>query len=199
AAEAVTRRPRIPKGVTPGYMVFDTKTGKVTAQYRAHARYRSASVVKVLIALDYLESRPRGSAIPKRDLALLQPMLRSSHDDAASALWRRGGQRAIIQRMARRLRLTDSGPPPADKPGYWGYPAVSAPGVVKVYGYRLERADPGRGAFILGKLRKAAKGGAGGFYQYFGIPDAAPRPWAVRQGWSGCGMTPPVPCARTRA
>ncbi|WP_229788543.1 hypothetical protein [Thermopolyspora flexuosa] len=199
AAEAVTRRPRIPKGVTPGYMVFDTKTGKVTAQYRAHARYRSASVVKVLIALDYLESRPRGSAIPKRDLALLQPMLRSSHDDAASALWRRGGQRAIIQRMARRLRLTDSGPPPADKPGYWGYTAISAADVVKIYRYLLERADPAHRAFILGNLRKATKCGADGFYQYFGIPDAAPRPWAVKQGWSGYGMTPPVPCARTRA
>jgi len=200
AAEAVApARPRIPKGVTPGYMVFDTRTGKVTAQYRAHARYRSASVVKILIALDYLQSRPKGAAIPRRDLALLQPMLRASHDDAATALWRRGGQRAIIQRMVRRLKLTDSAPPPASKPGFWGYTAISAADVVKIYRYLLERADPAHRDFILGNLRKATKCGADGFDQTFGIPRAVPRPWAVKQGWSGYGMTPPVPCARTRA
>jgi len=194
AAESARPRPPIPRGVTPGYMVFDTATRKVTAQYRAHARYRSASVVKILIALDYLESRPRGSRIPKRDLALLEPMLRSSHDDAATALWRRGGQGAIIKRMVRRLRLTDSAPPPADKPGFWGYTAISAADIVKVYRYLLERADPAHRDFILGNLRKATKCGADGFDQYFGIPRAVPRPWAVKQGWSGYGTVPPVRC-----
>ncbi|MEV5412878.1 hypothetical protein AB0K60_29080 [Thermopolyspora sp. NPDC052614] len=198
-ATGLAKRPRIPRGVTPGYMVFDTAAGKVTTQYRAHARYRSASVVKILIALDYLQSRPRGSAIPKSDLALLQPMLRSSHDNAATALWRRGGQTAIIKRMVRRLKLTDSGPPPADKPGFWGYTAISAADIVKVYRYLLDRAEPAHRDFILGNLRKATQCGADGFDQYFGIPRAVPKPWAIKQGWSGYGSVPPVRCVKVRA
>lgn len=198
-AAGLAKRPRIPRGVTPGYMVFDTATGKVTAHYRAHARYRSASVVKILIALDYLQSRPRGSAIPKRDLALLQPMLRSSHDNAATVLWRRGGQTAVINRMIKRLKLTDSGPPPAGKPGFWGYTAISAADIVKVYRYLLERAPAEHRDFILGNLRKATQCGADGFDQYFGIPRAVPKPWAVKQGWSGYGSVPPVKCAKIRA
>lgn len=201
AAAAVTpaKRPPIPAGVTPGYMVFDTVTGKVTARYRAHARYRSASIVKILIALDYLQRRPKGAAIPKGDLALLRPMLRSSHDDAATVLWRRGGQGAIIKRMVRRLKLTHTAPPPADKPGFWGYTAISAADVVRTYRYLLERADPAHRDFILGNLRQATRCGADGFDQSFGIPSAVPRPWAVKQGWSGYGTRPPTRCARARA
>jgi hypothetical protein len=180
-------------------MVFDTAAGKVTTHYRSHARYRSASVVKILIALDYLQSRPRGAAIPKGDLALLQPMLRASHDNAATALWRRGGQTAIIKRMVRRLKLTDSGPPPADKPGFWGYTAISAADIVKVYRYLLERAAPAHRDFILGNLRRASQCGADGFDQYFGIPRAVPKPWAIKQGWSGYGSVPPVRCVKVRS
>ena len=134
-----------------------------------------------------------------QDQALLKVMLRASDDNAATTLWQRGGQKQIIQRMARKLRLADTTPPPDYKPGFWGYTAISASDIARTYRYLLDRADPKVSGLILGHLRKAAKCGADGFDQYFGIPDAVPRPWAVKQGWSGFGMTPPVPCARTRA
>ncbi|MGW3466913.1 hypothetical protein ACWDKQ_00215 [Saccharopolyspora sp. NPDC000995] len=50
-----------------------------------HEKFRSASVVKLLVAIDYLKTLD-GKATAE-DKKLLEPMLRSSNDDAASALW----------------------------------------------------------------------------------------------------------------
>ncbi len=187
---------RVPSGVTAGYIVFDRQARKVIAHHQVHHRFRSASVVKILIALDYLE-RQKGP-IPAGDLALLKPMLRGSDDNAATALWRRGGQGKIIQRMVRKLGLTDTGPPPAAKPGFWGYTAISAIDIARVYRYVLERSDSRVRDFILGHLRNAQQCATDGFDQYFGIPRAVPRPWAVKQGWSGYGSVPPVKCVRVK-
>src|SRR4051812_31965373 len=49
------RRPKVPAGMPGGYAVFDRRTGRTTIEHDAHRRFRSASVVKILIALDYLE------------------------------------------------------------------------------------------------------------------------------------------------
>lgn len=187
---------RVPSGVTAGYVVFDRQTRKVIAHNQVHHRFRSASVVKILIALDYLERQP--GRIPASDLALLKPMLRGSDDNAATALWRRGGQGKIIQRMVRKLGLTDTGPPPSAKPGFWGYTTISALDITRVYRYVLERADSRVRDVILGHLRKAQQCATDGFDQYFGIPRAVPRPWAVKQGWSGYGSVPPVKCVRAQ-
>ncbi|GAB3888059.1 hypothetical protein [Microbispora bryophytorum] len=188
---------RVSAGVTAGYAVVDVTTGKTVAQRQAHHRFRSASVVKILIATDYLE-RHRGT-IPARDMALLTPMLRGSDDDAATALWRRGGQGEIVRRMARRIGLTETSPPPAAKPGFWGYTAISAADIALVYRYLLRRADPRVRDFVLGNLRKASQCARDGFDQFFGIPRAVPRPWAIKQGWSGYGAVPPVRCTRAKA
>jgi hypothetical protein len=186
----------VPSGVTAGYVVFDRQAGKVIAHRQAHHRFRSASVVKILIALDYLERQK--NPIPTSDVALLKSMLRGSDDGAATTLWRRGGQREIIDRMARKLRLTDTGPPPAAKPGFWGYTAISALDITRVYRYLLERADSRVRGIVLGHLQKAQQCATDGFDQYFGIPRAVPRPWAIKQGWSGFGTVPPVKCVRAK-
>ncbi|WP_311932174.1 hypothetical protein [Microbispora sp. H11081] len=196
SAKPVSAKPvPVPTGVTAGYAVVDVTTGKTVAQARQHHRFRSASVVKILIAVDYLERR-RG-AVPAGDRALLTRMLRGSDDDAATALWRRGGQGEIVRRVARRIGLAETAPPPAAKPGFWGYTAISAADIALVYRYLLRRAEPRVRDFVLGELRKASKCASDGFDQYFGIPRAAPRPWAIKQGWSGYGATPPVRCVRS--
>ncbi|MEU8196655.1 hypothetical protein AB0C10_23010 [Microbispora amethystogenes] len=197
SAQAAAKPVRVPAGVTAGYSVVDLTTGKTVAQHLAHHRFRSASVVKILIATDYLE-RHRG-AIPARDRALLTPMLRGSDDDAATALWRRGGQGEIVRRMARRIGLSETSPPPAAKPGFWGYTAISAADIALVYRYLLKRAEPRVRDFVLGNLRQAWRCASDGFDQHFGIPRAIPRPWAIKQGWSGYGSVPPVRCARAKA
>ncbi|MFC4908419.1 hypothetical protein [Actinomadura gamaensis] len=135
-------------------------------------------MVKLLIALDQLE---RG------DDPLLGPMLRSSDDAAASELWRRNGRGAIVARMARKIGLAETAPPPAVKPGFWGYSALSADDVVKIYRYVLERVPERTRDVVMGHLRAATERGTDHFDQYFGIPRAAQRPWAVKQGWSGFG------------
>ncbi|GLW10952.1 lipoprotein [Microtetraspora sp. NBRC 13810] len=195
AASAAGREARpgvkVPPGTTAGYVVFDRRTGKITAQRNAHRPFRSASVVKILIAVDHLE---RAGSVPDSDAALLRVMLRSSDDDAATTFWNRGGRKQIIQRMARKLGLSDTAPPPDDLPGFWGYTSISAHDIAKTYRYLFDRADPKVRGLVLGHLRKATKCGSDGFDQSFGIPDAISRPWAVKQGWSGFGTTPPVRC-----
>jgi hypothetical protein len=191
---AAAGTPQVPTGITAGYVVFDRQTGKITSNRNAHRKFRSASVVKILIAIDYLESH---KSVSTSNLALLKVMLRVSDDNAATSFWNRGGQGKIIERTARRLQLTDTAPPPAGWPGYWGYTSISALDITKTYRYLLDRADPRVSGLILGHLRKAEQCGSDGFDQYFGIPRGVRGPWAVKQGWSGYGSTPPGRCRKT--
>lgn len=183
-------------GTTAGYVLFDRQTGKIVAHRYAHRQFRSASVVKILIALDYLERR---KSVPAADAKLLKIMLRSSDDDAASAFWDRGGKGRIVQRMAAKLHLTDTAPPPSNKPGFWGYTSLSAYDIVTTYRYLLDRADPKVSLLIIGHLRRSTPCGTDGFDQTFGIPSAVAKPWAVKQGWSGFGDVPPTKCPRNAA
>ncbi|MEV0948622.1 hypothetical protein [Rhodococcus sp. NPDC049939] len=146
-----------------------------------------------MIALDYLEGLGEDFSIPPEDLAQLQPMLRSSDDTAASYFWVKGGFAAIVERMATKLDLTDTAPP-ADR-AIWGYTAISASDVVKIYRYILDDASPQVRSVIMDNLHQSTKCGNDGFDQYFGIPEAAPPPWAIKQGWSGFGDAPSIPCS----
>ncbi|MEO3868078.1 hypothetical protein ABGB18_04520 [Nonomuraea sp. B12E4] len=191
APGAAARPPKVPVGTTAGWVAFDRRAGKFVAARNAHRKYRSASVVKILIAIDYLERR---KSVPAADAKLLKVMLRSSDDDAATTFWNRGGKGQIIVRTARKLGLSDTAPPPAGKPGFWGYTSLSAYDIVRTYRYLLDRAEHKVRDTILGHLRRSTPCGTDGFDQTFGIPDALPRPWAVKQGWSGFGTRPPVRC-----
>jgi hypothetical protein len=179
----------LPEGMTAGYLVLDRETGATHAD-NEHHQYRSASLVKLFIALDYLESHGPDYEIPADDLALLEPMLRSSNDDAASVLWVRDGWVEIVNRMVAKIGLTDTAPPPAEKRGTWGYTAISAADIVKTYEYILEKADPKFRDFIMGNLEQSTKCGDDGFDQTFGIPKALMRENGVKQGWSGFGAAP---------
>lgn len=181
---------RVPDGVRASYMVFDRAAGRVVLERQPRRTFRSASVVKILLVLDYL----REHEVSADDRALLGAMLRSSDDAAATEFWRRGGQGRVIERMVREVGLRETAPPPEDKPGYWGYTALSARDVVKTYRYLLEEAPEEHREFVVGQLRKSTRCGTDGFDQTFGIPRAVERPWAVKQGWSGFGDAPAGPC-----
>src|SRR5688572_18558907 len=92
-AGAAAAPPRVPAGTTAAWVVFDRQAGRFVAVRNAHRKYRSASVVKILIAIDYLERR---KAVPAADAKLLKVMLRASDDDAATAFWNRQGKGQII-------------------------------------------------------------------------------------------------------
>ncbi|MDQ0753149.1 hypothetical protein QF034_007380 [Streptomyces africanus] len=176
---------RIPDGVTAGIAVFDRRTGTFTEQVDESARFRSASVVKLLLTLDFLWDRGPAYTVPEADRALLEPMLRGSDDDAANHYWSEYGGPAIIDRMTARLGLRDTAPPPAGYEGYWGYTALSARDTVAVYRYLLDKAPAPVRDFVMDNLRRSTRCASDHFDQHFGIAGSFDRPWAVKQGWSG--------------
>ncbi|MGJ5950506.1 hypothetical protein [Streptomyces neyagawaensis] len=188
----------VPVGVTAGVAVFDRRTGSFTEQLNAGTQFRSASIVKLLMVLDYFWNRDPGSPVPAADRAWLEPMLRGSDDDAANSYWSNHGSTSIVTRMRDNLELSDT-EPPAD-PNYWGYTAMSARDTVTVYRYILEKAPTSVRTFIMDNLRQSTRCASDKFDQHFGIAGAFKRPWAVKQGWSGdsypegtCGPASTVP------
>jgi len=188
--------PAIPAKVTAGIVVFDRQTGAFVYNVNPAHRFRSASLVKLLIVLDLLWGK---DTVPAADRPQLDIMLRSSDDAAATRFWKRNGQRDIVARMMKRLGLTDSAPPPADKPGFWGYTALSAGDMVRVYRYLLDAAPAPVRDYVLGNLHESTRCGTDNYDQSFGIPSAVGKPWAAKQGWSGFGDRPATPCTVTAA
>lgn len=187
AAEVV-----IPPGITASYMVFDRDAGAVTLSNDAHKCIRSASLVKLMIALDYFDNHGADNPIPGQDQVNLESMLRSSDDNAASALWVQEGWETIVERIVAKLGLQDTGPP--DDRGFWGYTPTSAADIVAVYRYILDSADPTVSDFIMTNLHQAEPCASDGFNQFFGIPQVIAGS-AYKQGWSRFG-DPQNPCTQ---
>ncbi|MFB8118112.1 hypothetical protein [Streptomyces sp. NPDC055962] len=175
----------IPADVTAGVAVFDRLTGRFTESVQADRAFRSASVVKLLLALDFLWNRGPGYEVPQADRDRLDAMLSRSDDAAAGHYWSAGGGSAVISRMVPRLALTGTAPPPAGYPGYWGYTATTAADTVRVYRYLLDTAPAPVRDLVLGALHRSERCAADGFDQGFGLPSAFDGPMAVKQGWSG--------------
>jgi hypothetical protein len=184
----------VPAGVVAGVAVYDRRTATFTAQLHVTTRFRSASLVKLLIALDYLWDRGPGYAIPAADRAQLDIMLRSSDDNAASHFWAADGRDAIVTRMVGRLGLQNTTPPSAQNRTGWGSTALSAADLVRIYRYLLDAAPAAVRDYILGNLHQSTHCGTDHYDQSFGIPSAFPKPWAAKQGWYGFGDTPAQPC-----
>lgn len=171
----------LPAGVTAGVAVYDRTAAAFTVQHNVEQRFRSASLVKLFIAIDYLWSRETVAASERKQLDL---MLSRSDDNAASHFYDLGGRSAIIARMNQRLGTTVV-PPTAPRTG-WGSTEVSAAHLVRVYRYLLDEAPARVGQYILGRLRKGTftKCGTDRYDQSFGIPSAFPGvPWVAKQGW----------------
>ncbi|MGW7532162.1 hypothetical protein [Amycolatopsis sp. NPDC054798] len=158
-------------------VVYDRDKGTTPVSVDAHRRYTSASLVKLLIALDALD---RGTSP-----ATVQEMLSRSDDDTASRLWVEGGETRIVREAAAEMGLAETASP--KDPGRWGDTEITAADITRVYRYLMDQAPAGHRATILRALRDATENGADGFRQYFGIPDAlGDAHWAVKQGWSCC-------------
>ncbi|MFD5631048.1 hypothetical protein [Streptomyces sp. NPDC127072] len=205
AVSSTAAQVQIPAGVTAGVVVYDRQTGTFTEQVNASTQFRSASIVKLLLTLDFFSNRGPDYTIPTADRARLEPMLRSSDDAAANHYWVVNGGPAIIDRTADLLGLSDTEGPPAGQEGFWGYSAISARDTVKIYRYILERSPAPVRDFIMTNLRQSTRCASDSFDQHFGIAAAFERPWAVKQGWSGeyedgtCGPSGTRSAARTSA
>jgi hypothetical protein len=98
-----------------------------------------------------------------------------------------GGDEQVVNRMVARLGLLNTAPPPASQRGFWGYTAITAGDVVRIYRYLLDSAPAPVRQFVLGDLRQSTRCAADSYDQYFGIPSVFAGPRAVKQGWSGFG------------
>ncbi|MQY11065.1 hypothetical protein SRB5_11790 [Streptomyces sp. RB5] len=161
-ATAVT----VPPGVTAAVAVYDRQTNTFTEQLNPHLQVRSASVVKLLIALDHLWNKGPTYSLTPTDRARFDSMLRASDDAAASSYWSANGGSAIVSRLG----LSDTAGPPAGYPGTWGYTALSAADTVRIYRWILDSAPATVRDMVMGNLRQSTRCGTDGFDQLFGIP-----------------------------
>jgi len=167
-------------GSQVGIDVVDTTTGTTLVGLNTGQQFYTASVVKLLIALDELKSQ---NWQPDSDTAaLLSQMLSASDDDIADALWDTDGGPDIVSRVAADIGLGATQPP--DDPAQWGETLTTPADVVRIYHYiGAEIAQPARD-LILTALHQASATAADGTDQYFGIPDALTgTDWAIKQGW----------------
>jgi beta-lactamase class A len=167
-------------GTTVGVMAVDTDSGEPVASYNATEPMYTASVVKLLIAIDLLHSQ--NWQPDDATAAQLERMISYSDDDIANALWDEDGGNSIVTRTAALIGLTNTQPP--DDPSQWGEATMSAQDVITTYQYIQDEIPVPAQDVLMTGMRAAAATAADGFPQYFGIPDGLPgSSWAIKQGW----------------
>jgi hypothetical protein len=139
-----------------------------------HARHRSASVVKAMLLVSYLNH----GDVPKRRLrsnekAFLRPMITRSDNGAATHTRNIVGN-AGLMRLARRVRMKDFATSPS-----WGSTQISPYDQTRFF-YRLDSYVPRRHRGYARTLLANVIGS-----QRWGIPPALPTGWRIyfKGGW----------------
>ncbi|AHH16513.1 hypothetical protein NONO_c17120 [Nocardia nova SH22a] len=167
-------------GSEVGIDVVDTASGATLAGLDTDQQFYTASVVKLLIALDTMRSA--GWQPDSETTATLSTMLSASDDDIADALWDDDGGPQIVSRMAATIGLPDTTPP--DDPEQWGETRTTPADVVRIYDYITTDVPSPARDIVLTALGGTTEIAADGTDQYFGIPDGLPGTgWDVKQGW----------------
>jgi hypothetical protein len=140
-----------------------------------HARYRSASVVKAMLMVAYLnEPGVRGRSLRRADQELLRPMIVRSDNRAASRIRDVVGNDALV-RLARRVRMRDF----ATSTRSWGMTQISVYDQARFF-WRVDRYVPARHrdyarSLLAGVVER----------QRWGLPRAQPEGWRIffKGGW----------------
>jgi beta-lactamase family protein len=142
--------------------------------HRARVQYSSASLVKAMLLVAYLDRRQvRRRHLHHGERALLGPMVRLSDNDAASAIYDRVGEQGL-SRLAHRAGMRRFVPYPV-----WGGCQVTARDQARFF-FRIRALLPPRHrSYALGLLRRIVS------YERWGIPRAAPAGWRTyfKGGW----------------
>ncbi|WP_194291128.1 serine hydrolase [Nocardia aurantia] len=188
-------------GSQVGIEVVDTTTGAEIAGIGTDQQFYTASVVKLLIALDALDAAaarpdpaaqpdaaapPLDSAAPQSDPTIadqVREMLTTSDDGIADELWVAQGGVDIVTRMAEKIGLPGTVPP--EDPGQWGETRTTPKDVAAIYRYIIESVPEPERRMIMDALEHVTEISADGTDQLFGIPDALLPgvAWAVKPGW----------------
>jgi hypothetical protein len=158
--------------------VVDQQLGRRLVAEQPGLRFRSASLVKLFIALDALDRRRSAPGLDGR----LHTMLSVSDDDIANELWDDDGGPELVTRTVLRLGLPDAQPPVIA--GRWGDTMISTADIVATYRYVVDVLPATDRELVVGAMESAPTHGSDGFNQHFGVPKTLPKPWAVKQGWS---------------
>ncbi|QIS12954.1 serine hydrolase [Nocardia arthritidis] len=169
-----------------GVDVVNLETGASLAGLNVDQQFYTASVVKLLIAIDALKSQ---GWQPDPDTASqLRQMLAASDDDIADELWDANGADDIVHRMIDLMGLTGTQAPDDDT--QWGETRTTPSDVVNIYRYIATSVPQPSRDLLVGALTGADQIAADGTDQYFGIPDGLPgTAWAVKQGWMTLGSS----------
>lgn len=142
--------------------------------YRRAVSYSSASLVKAMLLVAYLDQRRvRHRRLRSAERRLLGPMIRISDNDAASAIYERVGPGGL-ERVARRAGMRRFVPNPV-----WGGCQVTARDQARFFS-RIRGLIPARHrGYALGLLRRIVS------YERWGIPRARPPRWRIyfKGGW----------------
>jgi hypothetical protein len=143
-------------------------------------------VAKLFTIVDILIRREAGEvATSTGDDQRFRRALTVSDDDAMNALWSTYGGPEGIERVAVRLGLTGTSPPPDSS--QWGEVETSARDVATLYAFVTSSLTASDRDFVLDALGAAAPTAADGFDQAFGLLDPDRRGnAAAKQGWLCC-------------
>jgi Beta-lactamase enzyme family len=142
--------------------------------FRRAVQYSSASLVKAMLLVAYLNRRD----VRRRDLRpaerrLLGPMIRISDNDAASAIYERVGVDGL-NRLAHRARMRRFAANPV-----WGGCQVTARDQARLFARIRGLLPKLHRKYAMGLLRRIVS------YERWGIPPGAPGGWALyfKGGW----------------
>jgi hypothetical protein len=186
AAASATAQP----GSELALAVLDRATGELALGARAAEPYYTASLSKLVLAIDMLTRRRlEGLGVTADDLRLLGRALGPSDDTAMNQLWVAFDGPGAAGRLSARLGLTAT-TAPADT-SQWGQMRVSAPDWMRIWRHLLDEMPAADRELILGAMAAAPPIAADGFDQAFGLLapglDGPPGPGAVaKQGWMCC-------------
>jgi hypothetical protein len=166
---------KVEPNTTLSAVVFDRVSGATALSFDADRQFRSASLVKLMIAIDALD---RGASESDRDR--LARMLSLSDDDIASSFWVDLGPN-LIPRVVELAGLQNTEAP--ELAGKWGEVKITANDIVRVYQYVMNSMPPEDRMLVVDALAQAPQYAADDFDQYFGIPDGLNTQWAIKQGW----------------
>ncbi len=158
-----------------GDVSFAVRTPGRFAGYRAHHATSSASVVKAMLMVAYLnQEEVRGRELEDGDLALLDPMIRRSSNRAANQVYGIVGSDGLY-RLARRVGMRNF-----TTMSVWGASQITAADQTKFF-LRIERYVAARHRHTALRLLGSVVG-----YQRWGIAQVRPQGWALyfKGGWT---------------
>jgi beta-lactamase class A len=142
--------------------------------YRRGVQYSSASLVKAMLLVSYLNRKEvRRRALRRGERGLLGPMIRVSDNDAASAIYERVGVDGLT-RLARRVGMRSFVANPV-----WGGCQVTARDQARFFARIRALLPKLHRKYGMSLLRRIVS------YERWGIPPGAPAGWApyFKGGW----------------